>query len=98
MVYIKLQNGSMLHYHFAPRLTICNMQALHGGWPERGRQAAPQRYGAKAARWISVAEDEPLGAVLGHEEYIIPGLPVFFIVPAKSHIEKQLLENELPIL
>ncbi len=74
------------------------VQALHGGWPENGRQAAPQRYGPKAAKWVAVAEDDLLGAILAHEEYIVPGLPVFFIVPAKSHVEEQLLSNELPIL
>ncbi|KAK9861558.1 hypothetical protein WJX84_002300 [Apatococcus fuscideae] len=73
-------------------------QALYGGWPESGKQEAPQRYGPKAAQWVAVAQDEPLGAVLSSEDYIIPGLPVFFIVPADSHVEKQLLSNELPIL
>lgn len=74
------------------------LQALYGGWPESGKQEAPQRYGPKAAQWVPVAQDELLGVVLSSEDYIIPGLPVFFIVPAESHIEKQLLSNELPIL
>ena len=73
------------------------LQALHGEWPESGKQP-PQRYGPKAAQWVAVAQDEPLGAVLSSEDYVIPGLPVFFIVPAASHVEKQLLSNELPIL
>lgn len=74
------------------------LQALYGGWPESGKPAAPQRYGPKAAQWVPVAQDELLGAVLSSQDYIIPGLPVFFLVPAESHIERQLLSNELPIL
>ncbi|KAK9854202.1 hypothetical protein WJX84_000317 [Apatococcus fuscideae] len=84
--------------HAAPPLKPEQLaQALHAGWPENGRQEAPQRYGAKAARWMHVEQDEPLGAVLSNDDYIVPGLPVFFIVPDQSRIQKQLLENELSL-
>ena len=90
-----MTTGSM-HLH----LLMCpgHLQALYGGWPESGKQESPARYGPKAARWVAVSQEELLGAVLSSEDYIIPGLPAFFIVPAESHIEKQLLSNELPIL
>jgi len=57
-------------------------QALHGGWPAGASDAGPQRYGARAARWVRVDPAATLGAVLAAPDHVVPGVPVFFVVAA----------------
>eukprot|EP00891_Asterochloris_glomerata_P002794 jgi/Astpho2/2794/gw1.00050.278.1_t len=62
-----------------------------GGWTASHRE--PQRYGPKAARWVQVTEAELLGEVLSRSDYVIPGVPVFFVVATGSRFRERFLSD-----
>lgn len=53
---------------------------LHRGWPEGLRASPPQRHGPKAARAVRVDERLTLGEVLSREDFVVPGIPAFFVL------------------
>ena len=53
---------------------------LHKGWPEGLKASAPQRHGPKAARAVRVDERWTLGEVLSREDFVVPGIPAFFVL------------------
>lgn len=55
-------------------------EALYGGWPADVRDEGPNAYGDKAARWRRLHEGISLQALLDKEDYIVPGIPVVFVV------------------
>lgn len=73
------------------------MQVLYGGWPQDLKDAAPQRYGPRASRWCRVDEASLLGEVLSLSDYVIPGIPVFFVVPKGSEYRERFLSDEMPL-
>jgi tetratricopeptide (TPR) repeat protein len=73
------------------------IEALYGGWPEKKDQG-PARYGEKAARWIRVEEGWTLGEVLRREDHVVPGVPVFFVLSAKTPFKESFLEGDIPLL
>ena len=55
-------------------------EVLHRGWPEGLKAAPPQRHGPRAARAVRVDEKDTLGEVLGREDFVVPGIPAFFVL------------------
>ena len=41
---------------------------------------APQRYGPHAARWVRAREQAMLSELLAAPDFVMPGVPVFFVV------------------
>lgn len=83
-----------------PTLTISSyivMQVLYGGWPQDLKDEGPQRYGPKAAKWQQVKERSLLGELLSKPDYIIPGVPVFFVVAKGTDYRERFLSDEIPL-
>lgn len=75
------------------------MQALHSGWPKGpAQEEGPRRYGPRAARWVPVQEHATLRDVLRTPDYVIPGVPVFFVVAAGTAFRERFLAGETPLL
>ena len=74
------------------------LQVLYGSWPETASHREPQRYGPKAARWVKVPDAELLGEVLSRPDYVVPGVPVFFVVATGTHFRERFLSDEVPLL
>ncbi|KAA6430080.1 MAG: hypothetical protein FRX49_00511 [Trebouxia sp. A1-2] len=72
-------------------------EVLYGGWPQDLQDAAPQRYGPKASKWCQVSENLLLGEVLAKPDYVIPGIPVFFVVSKGSNYRERFLSDEIPL-
>lgn len=72
------------------------IEALFGGWPPIVDEG-PQRYGEKRARWVKVDESDSLGDVLHHEDNIIPGVPVFFILAESTPFRQSFLDGDIPL-
>ena len=54
---------------------------LHKGWPEGLLKAAPpKRHGPKAAKAVKVDERWTLGEVLSKGDFVVPGIPAFFVL------------------
>ena len=68
--------------------------AMQGKWPE-GSVKGPERYGPKAAKWKLVDESLRLGELLALEEYVIPGIPLFFAVARGSVYREKFLQENL---
>ena len=64
---------------------------LHRGWPEGLKASPPQRHGPKAAKAIEVDERWTLGEVLSREDFVVPGIPAFFVL-SKSKRGKRAAE------
>ena len=73
------------------------MQVLFGGWPQDLKDAAPQRYGPKASQWRQLRETSLLGEVLSRADYVIPGIPVFFVVAKGSQYRERFLADDIPL-
>ncbi len=70
------------------------MQAFYKGWPENGEEAEPSRYGERAAKWITVDESVQLQDIWRRPDYVIPGLPAFFVIAKGTDFrERFLAEN-----
>lgn len=55
-------------------------EALFGGWPADVTDEGPSAYGRKAARWRRLREDITLAQLLAKKDYVVPGVPVVFVV------------------
>lgn len=55
-------------------------EALFGGWPADVTDEGPSAYGKQAARWRRLREDVTLGQLLSKADYVVPGVPVVFVV------------------
>lgn len=79
-------------------LTSCSsLQVLYGGWPQDLKDVAPQRYGPHASKWRKVDESKLLGELLSQPDYVIPGIPVFFIVSKRTDYRERFLSDEIPL-
>lgn len=68
--------------------------AMQGKWPE-GSVKGPERYGEKAAKWRRVDESLTLGELLALDEYVVPGIPLFFAVARGTVYRDRFLEERL---
>jgi hypothetical protein len=68
-------------------------QVLAGGWPKDISHKAPSRYGPKSARLRMVEEGDTLGEVLRRDDYVIPGIPVFFLLSEGTPFMQRFLED-----
>lgn len=61
-----------------------NLEALvdvfHRGWPEGLKAVPPQRHGPRAAKAVKVDERKTLGEILSRGDFVVPGIPAFFVV------------------
>ena len=73
-------------------------QVLYGSFPEGVQDEGPKRYGAQGAHWIEVNENDLLADVLARSDYVVPGIPVFFVVVKGSDFQARLLSDEIPLL
>ena len=71
------------------------LQALHSGWPSGHDEEGPQKYGSKASKPIRVKETSTLAEILQKEDYIIPGVPVFFVLAKGTLFRDRFLESVL---
>ena len=76
--------------------TLCKWtaQALHGGWPAGAAHTAPQRYGPHAARWVRAREQATLAELLAAPDFVVPGVPVFFVVAAETVYRDRFLASD----
>lgn len=94
------RNRLELYYlsHAAKPLPLDQLtEVLYGGWPQDLRDAAPQRYGPRASKWCKVDESRLLGEFLSQPDYVIPGIPVFFVVSKGSEYRERFLSDEIPL-
>ena len=60
-------------------------EVLYGGWPaEVAADEGPQRYGQDRAGWVRVPENSTLQQTLAQPDYVVPGVPVFFITSVNA--------------
>ena len=71
---------------------------MYGGWPEGAQDEGPSRYGPRAAQWTPVEEGDSLKDILGRPDYIVPGIPVFFVLVKGSDFQSRFLADEVPLL
>lgn len=72
-------------------------EALYGGWPSVS-DATPARYGDRAAEWVQVKESQTLGDILCREDFVVPGIPAFFILAKTTPFRKSFLSGDIPSL
>jgi hypothetical protein len=67
--------------------------ALLGGDPTASapEPVMPSRYGNKAAKWVKVNESNTLHEVLILPDFLIPGVPVFFVVAKGTEYKDRFL-------
>lgn len=70
---------------------------MYGGWPQDLKDEGPQRYGPKASSWQLADETLLLGEILSKPEYVIPGVPVFFVVAKGTDYRERFLSDEVPL-
>eukprot|EP00951_Prasinocladus_malaysianus_P045375 scaffold602932_cov24-Prasinocladus_malaysianus.AAC.1 len=70
------------------------VEVFMGQSPSDFVEEGPSRYGTKAANWIRVNESDALGEVLQRPDYVVPGVPVFFVVAKDTEFRRKFLANE----
>ena len=70
------------------------MQVLHGGWPAGAVEKMPQRYGPHAARWVRAREQASLVDLLAAPDFVVPGVPMFFVVAQGTMYRDRFLANQ----
>ena len=69
-------------------------EVLYGGWPaEVAADEGPQRYGKDRAGWVRVPEDSTLADTLNQPDYVVPGVPVFFVTAKGTAYREQFLQE-----
>ncbi len=68
-------------------------EALYGGWPADVHDEGPNAYGNKAARWRRIQEGVTLQGLLGREDYVVPGIPVVFVVARGTPYYDQFIQQ-----
>ncbi len=66
-----------------------------GHSPEGFEDDGPKRFGTEAAEWVRVNEADALGEVLQRPDFVIPGIPVFFVVARDTDFRMRFLANDL---
>ena len=69
---------------------------MKGSWPT-GLAAGkgPSRYGRNAAHWQRLDEGCSLAQLMARPDYVLPGLPLLFVLAAGSSYRDRFLEEEL---
>eukprot|EP00890_Picochlorum_soloecismus_P006381 jgi/Picsp_1/6744/NSC_04085-R1_tetratricopeptide repeat protein 4 homolog len=75
------------------------IEALFGGWPSIVDEG-PTRYGPKGATWVRIDESDSLGEIIGKQDHVIPGVPVFFLLSKDTprDFRENFLNGEMPLL
>ena len=68
-----------------------SMQVLRQGWPEGMTADPPHRHGCHAARWVHVSEESCIGDIISAEDFVVTGVPTFYIVPGRTPYLKRFL-------
>ena len=70
-------------------------QVLYGGWPQEPQtDEGPQRYGKDRSGWVRLKQSSTLAEALQRRDYVVPGVPVFFVVAkGTAYRERFLLEQ-----
>ena len=92
------RSGLLLVASHWTELCVPSAQVLYGGWPDQAKEDGPERYGPRAAHWTAVDEFASLAAMLSKNDYVIPGVPVFFVLVRGSSFESKFLADEIPLL
>ncbi len=67
---------------------------LHGGWPaEVAADEGPQRYGMDRAGWVRIQEESTLAETLAQQDYVVPGIPVFFVTAKGTAYRERFLQE-----
>jgi tetratricopeptide (TPR) repeat protein len=70
------------------------VEALFGGWPSVSNEG-PNRL---EAGWVKVNPKNTLGEVLSKTDYVVPGIPVFFVLAKSTPFRDNFLKGEIPLL
>ena len=83
--------------HAARPLDVNHLtEILYGGWPaEVAADEGPQRYGKDRACWVRVPEDKTLAETLGQPDYVVPGIPVFFLLATGTAYRERFLQEAI---
>ena len=73
------------------------IEAFMGRSPEGFVDDGPKRFGTEAAEWVRVDETDALGEVLQRPDYVIPGIPVFFVVAKDTEFRRRFLANDVSL-
>jgi hypothetical protein len=71
------------------------IDAIQGAWPEGVANQGPSRYGDKAAQWVRVDESSTLQQVMTGDDYVVPGVALFFVVAKDTQYREEFLEQKL---
>lgn len=72
------------------------LQVLYGGWPqEPPTDEGPQRYGKNASGWVKLRQSITLGEALSRPDYVVPGVPVFFVVAKGTAYRERFLAEQI---
>eukprot|EP01025_Chloroclados_australasicus_P045246 TRINITY_DN4939_c0_g2_i1.p1 TRINITY_DN4939_c0_g2~~TRINITY_DN4939_c0_g2_i1.p1 ORF type:complete len:393 (-),score=32.44 TRINITY_DN4939_c0_g2_i1:375-1553(-) len=69
-------------------------QSLQGQWPKSFQDSGPQRYGTNSSTWKLVNQNFKLINILQQSDYVIPGLPVFFVVAKNTAYRDRFLQTD----
>lgn len=69
------------------------VSVLEGKYQGDPETHEPKLYGDKAAYFARVETDSSLGEILAEEDFIIPGIPTFFIVAKGTNYHQRFLES-----
>ncbi|KAK9806833.1 hypothetical protein WJX72_004164 [[Myrmecia] bisecta] len=85
--------------HAATPLPVDQLtEVLHGRWPEGVSEQGPARYGSAAAQWVSVSDQAArLSDVLRKPDYVVPGIPVFFLVAEGTAFRERFVTGEFTV-
>lgn len=67
------------------------MQCLFSGWSTGFEKQAPQEYGKNAARAQRVDQGSTLQKILQRPDYVVPGVPAFFVVAKDTEYRAKFL-------
>ncbi len=83
--------------HAARPLDVDHLiETLYGGWPaEVAADEGPQRYGNDRAGWIQIPEDRTLAEILSQPDYVVPGIPLFFVTARGNAYRERFLQEAM---
>ena len=70
---------------------------LYTGFGQGVEEEGPRMYGDKAAAWVRVPESTTLGQLLARPDYVVPGIPVIFVVARGTAYRERFLGGDVPV-
>lgn len=55
----------------------------------------PQRYGKDSSGWVRLKQSSTLGEALSRPDYVVPGVPVFFVVAKGTEYRERFLAEQI---